>query len=64
MGVVLATKFMVVCSMAVETKADAQLEITLGSSHRGAVEMNLTRSHGVAGSIPSLAQWVRGLVLL
>ena len=26
--------------------------------------MNLTRSHEVAGSIPGLTQWVKGLVLL
>ena len=29
------------------------------SSHLGAVEMNLTRKHEVAGSIPGLAQWVK-----
>ena len=34
------------------------------SSHRGAVEMNLTRNHEVAGSIPDLAQWVKDLALL
>ena len=33
------------------------------SSHRGAVEMNLTRNHEVAGSIPDLAQWVKDLAL-
>ena len=31
----------------------------MGSSHRGAVEMNLTRNCEVAGSIPGLAQWVK-----
>ena len=35
----------------------------LGSSHRGAGEMNLTRNHEVAGSIPGLTQWVKDLVL-
>ena len=29
------------------------------SSHRDAVEMNLTRNHEVAGSIPGLTQWVK-----
>ena len=29
------------------------------SSHRGSAETNLTSSHGVAGSIPGVAQWVK-----
>ena len=33
--------------------------IKMGSSHHGAVEMNLTRNHEVAGSIPGFAQWVK-----
>ena len=30
-----------------------------GSSHHGAAETNLTRSHEVVGSIPGSAQWVK-----
>ena len=30
------------------------------SSHCGAAEMNPTRNHEVAGSIPGLALWVKG----
>ena len=33
------------------------------TSCRGAVEINLTRNHQVAGSIPGLTQWVKDLVL-
>ena len=35
-----------------------------GSSCCGTVEMNLTRNHEVAGSVPGLALWVKVLVLL
>ena len=41
------------------------LRVNLGwSSHRGAVEMNLTRNHEVAGSTPGLTRWVKDPVLL
>ena len=36
---------------------------SLGSSHSDAAEMNPTRNHEVAGSIPGLPQWVRDLTL-
>ena len=36
----------------------------LGSSCRGAAEINPTRNHGVVGSIPGLAQWVKDLLVL
>ena len=32
-----------------------------GSSRHGAVEMNPTRNHEVAGLTPGLAQWVKDL---
>ena len=38
--------------------------ILLGSSRRGAAEMNPTGNHEVSGSIPGLAQWVMDLALL
>ena len=31
----------------------------LGSSHLGALEMNLTRNYEVVGLIPGLARWVK-----
>ena len=36
---------------------------TAGSSHPGAVEINPTRNHEVADSIPGLTQWVKDLAL-
>ena len=36
----------------------------MGSSCHGTAETNLSRNHGVAGSISGLAQWVEDSVLL
>ena len=41
----------------------AILKITLGSSHRGSMETNLTSIHEDAGSIPGLAHWVKDWAL-
>ena len=35
----------------------------VGSSRRGTAETNPTRNHGVGGSVPGLAQWVKDLAL-
>ena len=46
--------------MSIELRGQVMAQDTnLGSSCRGAVETNLTRDHGVAGSIPGLTQWVK-----
>ena len=34
-------------------------KMEMRSSHHGAVEMNPTRNHEIAGSMPGLAQWVK-----
>ena len=39
------------------------LKSTFRSSHFGLVATNLTSNHEDAGLIPSLAQWVKDLVL-
>ena len=48
--------------ISVHLKMKAINHITYGSS-RGAVEMNLTRNHEVAGLIPGLAQCVKAPAL-
>ena len=44
-------------------RSSCHLNLPKGSSHCGAAEMNPTRNHGVAGSIPGLAQQVKDLAL-
>ena len=39
-------------------------KLTLGSSHCGAAEKNPNTNDEVAGSIPGLAQWIKGPTLL
>jgi len=70
-GVELQTKVIVILEFTLVTALFFPLNISLlnhvenkkWSSRLGAVEMNPTRNHEVAGSIPGLAQWVKDLAL-
>ena len=42
-----------------QSGASEEAEIQMRSSRCGAAEMNSTRNHEVAGSIPGLTQWVK-----
>ena len=52
------------CKLAIMEKIKIIIKKKNQSSHHGTAEMNLTRNHEIAGSIPGLAQWVKDLVLL
>ena len=48
----------------VEITTELELEVDPGSLHHGSMVMNLTRIHEDVGSILSLTQWIKDLVLL
>ena len=60
---VLGAHWHVQCEEEKLSKEIAILKSPFRSSCRGAEETNLTRNHEVACSIPSLAQWVKDLVM-
>ena len=47
----------------VDTQPKAHIGNVFGSSYHGPAETNLTSIHEAAGSIPSLAQWIKDLAL-
>ena len=58
----LSLSYLIIMQVTVDYRP-VNIDLFFQSSRRGAVEMNPTRNHDVAGSIPDLAQWVKHLAL-